>query len=327
MKFPTNPPVEYVFTEIDCKKFSGRHYRFPCRLVTDGTWANLWQPSGKKGGGSIASMLPVIALNAYPGAPSIAPPELPGPDSSFTPWASLGIRRLAKLSGLSEKTAASGMKALARVGLAEVRTIPCHEAAGGRKTWYRLSVKLFPGPGEEFSMISGRMVYSGNWAFLPTAAARHLYLTLAALDPVHKEESLVVSMEGELGITEPEEHAEKLSGIRERKAVSWSALVGLAGFGRRTLAETLRILTAPVFDDSIPLVKVGGFASGKRWYAIDNAKRPEPWAFTLDYTNGTKPELAARRRKAWPTLGRVNPPKKRRTKPRLVRGPLAMVGT
>lgn len=315
----TSEPSEYLFSEEDIKKFSERYYRLPCRIVTDRSWARLWREFGKRGGGTMASVLPVLALSSYPDAPNIAGSDLPAPDEGFTPWAYLPVRRIGKLAGIDKDTAQRAMRSLERLGWAQLRTVACRDSAGGRKVWYRLSRKLFPAAGEPYAMIPGQLIYSGTWMMLPTSKARHLYLALAALDPIYDEEKLKAAFDSEHGIGDDEEQDDKVRKLREKGAVSWSSLIGLTGLCRSSLDEALAILITPLFNkNSIPLIRCGGKQRTPRWYRVE--KDAFGWHWTVDFLNSDPKALDVHRRQLWPVIAQRLDTQKKQAGRRRFRG-------
>jgi hypothetical protein len=306
-------PGEYLFSETDRDKWTKRDYRFPCRLVTNGDWATMWRPRGKRGGGAIASVLPVLALSSYPDAPTRERPDLPPPDDAFTPWAYLSCRRIGTLAGVNYDTARRAMHDLAFLGWAELRNISGQHGRGGHEVWYRLSRQFFAGNGEQWRSMSGHLIYSGSWAVLPTSAARHVYMMLMALDPVHNEDKLVAAFDEQHGIGDPEEQELKIAQLRHSKAPSRAQLLSLSGLQRSTLDEALSILLAPLFTkNAIPLVRTGR-GNGSRWYSLDS-RAPE-WRYEPDFLNA-RGSIDSLRRQLWPMIERrkVRPSKRRKVK-------------
>lgn len=302
-------PAEYFINEDDRERYGERHVRLGKEMGRSGEFAFLWRESGKRGGGTIASILPVLALHAYPTEtnPRFLPPELPPPDSAFTPWTYLSTRRFAKLSGLGKDTAWRALRSAGRLGLLEHQTISCRDSAGGRKTFFRLNRKLFAGVGEEYAAIPGALIYSGTWMILPTPASRHLYLLLAMLDPIYSEQSLREFYESADGLEDTNKQIRKIREIREAHAVSWSTLMRLSGLSRGALREALSVLLTPLFEKgTLPLVSCGGKAGSARWYAIE--KKAASWHYLPDYLN--EHTLQKIRRDIW--KGLAQPKKKPR---------------
>lgn len=280
----------------------------PRSVVTDGSWKLAWRVTGKRGGGALASLLPVLALHSYPNGPSHD--EGPGPTSDaslYSSWASLSIRRMAKLAGLNKDTAWRALQTLVGIGWGEFKTLPVRSGMGGKKSWFRLSTKLFASEAELYAHVPGSLIYSGNWMMLPTAASRYLFLTLAALDPIHNEKILLEVLNSDPD-SEHEEVEQRIRRMRERNTVSWAELIDVTGFSRTTLRDTLSILTAPVFPDqnpTIPFIRWGGRLKHPRWYAVEKPAI-EVWHWKLDVVNNPN-RVAAVRRRAWPTAGITAP--------------------
>jgi hypothetical protein len=141
------------------------------------------------------------------------------------------------------------------------------EGLRGRRTLYRLSTRVFPGPGETAVVtLAGRLFAGGTWALLPTPACRHLYVVIACLDPVRNEEAyfqhklraLIRAAKKGLGKHRPDELAastklqarvrrEVMARRRaEEEPVTLARLVEVSGLQRSTVAEALRILLRPM---------------------------------------------------------------------------------
>ena len=61
------PPTVWAFNEADRQEYADRFWRFPTRLVTAGLVAKLWrEPGTTRGGGTVSSLLPVLALHTWP---------------------------------------------------------------------------------------------------------------------------------------------------------------------------------------------------------------------------------------------------------------------
>jgi hypothetical protein len=170
------PPREWQFNERDFQRFEGRFWRCPLRLVHDGTWAGLWRPAERaRGGGAAGSLLPVLALHAYPAQTRAEP--------GWTAWVPLSRRRMARLAGLDKDTATQALRALAALGLVEVEQRKKEEDDPRTATWLRIRADLYPADGEPYLVYPAEAAYSGFWARLPGEGFRHLLIAWAAAPP------------------------------------------------------------------------------------------------------------------------------------------------
>ena len=104
------PPHIWVFNEADRQAYAGRYWRCPTRLVTAGLWAKLWRPPGTtRGGGAVTSLLPVLALHAWPGQA--------GAEPGWTGWTYFSRRRLATLAGLNKDSVTAACQRLVALNL------------------------------------------------------------------------------------------------------------------------------------------------------------------------------------------------------------------
>lgn len=307
---PYREPQWYEHNERDRARYKTRFWRFPPRLVKDGEFARWWREQGKRGGGSIASTLPVLAVETWPGksADSAVLDRVRGrvtdsDDPLWTPYAALSYRRIATLSGTDKGTIRRTLERMGSLGIAETMKVNSRRQEGNRRTYFRLTERLFAGEGEKFTKISGGLVYDGHWQMLPTPAARHLYLVLAALEPVYDAQALRDVAADPFAIEV----------LRERHAVSWADLMELSGLSRRTLVEALDILTTPIHKEkTLPLFDRGG--SAPFWYAR-NAEAAT-WAWTVNFLNGPKPEIGRSQKAHWPKIAVRIPAKRRRQRTR-----------
>lgn len=306
---PYREPQRYEHNERDRVRYGTRFWKFPVRLVKDGEVAKWWREQGKRGGGSIASTLPVLAVETWPGKPRDSAVLdrvkhlVAASDPFWTPYAALSHRRIATLSGTDKSTVARTFAWMSELGIAETTTVASKAAEGNRRTYFRLAERLFASEGEKFTKIGGGLVYLGHWQMLPTPAARHLYLVLAALDPVHDELAL--------GDVAADPFAAEV--LRERHAVSWADLMELSGLSRRTLVEALDILTTPIFEQkTFPLFDRGG--SAPYWYARNATAATYRW--NADFLNGPRDAIARSQKSHWPKIAVRIPAKRRRQRTR-----------
>lgn len=289
---PYREPQRYEHNERDRERYGERFWKFPTQLVTSYEFANWWRESGKRGGGSIASTLPVLALEAYP-AKKRDSAALDGVKGRFiskpgdwTPRAYLSHRRIATLAGCDKSTVGRTFEVMNGLGIADAQKMPCRGSQGRQRTYFRLASRLFAEKGEKYTAIHGSLVYGGLWLMLPSNAARHLYLVLSALDPVYDEDAL--------GLVADEFRIEEL---REKRAASLPELMDYSGLARRTLIETLDVLTTPVYGTrlDIPMFTRGG--DGPFWYARDRRVERSHW--NVEFLNGPREGIAAAKRNTW----------------------------
>ncbi|MDQ3555885.1 MAG: hypothetical protein M3409_03785 [Gemmatimonadota bacterium] len=304
-KEPLAPPEPYVFSEADQTRFANSFWRCPVRLVTGGRWAALWRRAGTvRGGGAASSLLPVLALHGMPEA---------GPGGKgWTQWFYLSRRRIARLAGLDKDTATAAISQLLGAGLVQVESrLHERDRMRGHLVYYRLSAGLYPVGGERFTTITGAMVYGGTWSLLPTSACRHLYLVLAARDPIGDESAYVEGARRRIirnaaarrrragkakggaatSVAHEVDDQTILAHRRAKSALSLARLADISGTRRSTLAEALRVLVSPVPDaggnresgegcsaGTRPLVRKGSAVPrSPTWYAPDRSVRPWMW--------------------------------------------------
>jgi hypothetical protein len=259
-------PQAFEFEESHREEFGDREWRFPQRLVTgaadgaDGSvWASLWrQQATRRGGGSASSLLPVLAVHTWPGkrhddltafceAARKPVPIAARARDGWTSWAYLSHRRMASLAGIDKDTVAVALRFLKARG--HVQTIKAPRARGepASRMCYRVSAELYRTGEEPFVPLSGMLFYGGQWSMLPTAAARHLYVTLACLDPIHNPHALAGSMY-EAEDADEEDVDERIVAIRERHRLSLADLKRLSGIPAESTVATARdLLTTPIY--------------------------------------------------------------------------------
>jgi len=282
-------PRSYLFNDADIEDYSERFVPLNPDLVPSGQLADLWRESGTRGGGVSASMLPVLAIETWPGmrrdrAAVDGTLHLAKPSPDWTPWASASHRRIATVAGIALSSVRVGYEMLARRDLCQFATVPCAVSLGRRRTYYRLATSLYRSEGQAFAPIRGSLLYGGHWTMLPTNAARHLYLVLAALDPVYDADVLGGILDG--GTIEER---------RQRYAVSWGRLERFSGLSRRTLVEALGVLTTPL-KNYPPYFERGG--GSPYWYARQG---PE-WWWLPDFLNSSTKNIRENRARTWPEV-------------------------
>lgn len=295
-------PDEYQFNDTDRERYSERFCKLSRRLVLGGEWAKAWRPgNAQSGGGAVASILPVLMLQVWPGAKTEIRTPLkvyPG----FTPWVSLSVRRIGKVAGVGRTTAWRSMRSLEQLGWAYVRTLGSADPQGGRRTWFCLSEKLWDSELGMYAPVHGHLIYSGTWAMLPTAAARHLYLALSALDPIHHEAGLRLSMEEQS--QECDEQDERIQKLRKRSSITISGLSELTGICRRALPDALAILESPVGVPPNLKRMIEKQTDGERTWYVVNRDATAGWHFTTALLNATPERIEAARRSNWTCITR-----------------------
>jgi hypothetical protein len=300
------PPQDWRFDDVHREKYEKAYWRCPVRLVSlDGTpdgapgiWCDLWRAAGtSRGGGSIASVLPVLALHTFPGrelgAARVTDLE------TWTPWAYLSHRRIARLAGVATETVGPVMRRLDGHGLLETRTVPPLAHFGGRPLReYRLNRSLYANKTEPYFAFSGMLLYGGHWAFLPGGAERHLYVTIACLQAVLNPEAWVRATAGE---SSTDDAAFMLHEARAKRPLSLSMLERFGGLGRSTVVEALEVLCHPITvdnDKTKRLVTSGPAERRMKWYAAER----QDWFWRPEFLNGPAAELDAERLRTFPQL-------------------------
>ena len=187
-----DPRRAYQFCESDREKYGDRFWALPHRLGEDGFLRDaLRQPTTDaarkaRGGGSATSLLPVLALHAFPSRRQddalLDGMDAPPPKSEWTSWTYLSRRRMAALAGLTKNTVARALEHLTGLGVVETFNPKTRTETGLPKCYYRLSHRLFAQNGEPYSQFSARFIYGGVWAMLPLNSARHLFLIAATME-------------------------------------------------------------------------------------------------------------------------------------------------
>lgn len=255
--------TDWRFNTDDQDRYQARYWRCPARLVTGGTWAALWrEPGTLRGGGTLTSILPVLALHTW---------VADGPNNDWTRWQVFSQRRLCRLSGLATQSVSDALQDLERVGWLERRPATRFGRAGGRPPdEYRLSRSLYPAEGETWHQLRGSLFYGGLWSLLPTPAARHLLVTIRGLEPVISEQALLnweADLEVPLDDDEPPGIVER---TRSRHPMSFAVLSTSSGMSLSTVRNALRVLLTPLNDDPMGSATLeSGPAGGSRWYTAN----------------------------------------------------------
>jgi hypothetical protein len=311
-------PQVWLFNDQDRATYSGQWWSCPTRLVTGGVWGTLWRDAGTcRGGGIVSSVLPVLCLHTWPGKTQGAD-ERGVETATWTAWTHLSHRRIARLAGVNTEAVGQVFRRLADRALLQSRTVPPPARYGGPpRREYRLPRALY-GDGSPFVQVFGNLFYGGMWSMLPTPAARHLYLTIACLDPVLNDDAMRRQLSEDNHDTDIEPGA--LAEVRARKPCSLSALAHASGMRLSTVEEALAVLTTPVFDcgdQNISLVAFGPAAhKGMRWVAPD--RRANRWDWLPEALNDPR-RVEAMRRQMWPAIAARQDATKRRRNAKQVR--------
>lgn len=333
------PPKQWLYNEDDRRRHADRYWRCPVRLVKDSSrlWARLWRENGTvRGGGAVTSILPVLATHVWP-------ESMKGAEPGWTGWACLSRRRIARLAGLNKDTVSQAFNRLVALGLMQSRREPREKYLGGYRTWYRLSASLYPTDRDDpYAEIPSSLFYGGAWGILPSAAARHLYVVLACLDPIGNETAYLQSIVEDYHGTspwwdlyyedphryleyddsagrydskdlEPQLRIDYLAEHRARHPKSLAELADYSGMKRATVSSALKVLTAPVFgghqrSDSPRLyprvaLVIRGDASARMPTWYVPDRRAHGWTFAISWLND--PEKFKRLQSdRWPALFR-----------------------
>jgi hypothetical protein len=286
------PPTVWKFNEADRQAYADRFWRLPTWVVTAGLLAKLWrEPGTKRGGGTVTSVLPILALHVWP--------EQTGAAAGWTGWAHLSRRRLAALAGLNKDSVGTACRRLVALRLMETtpRSRAGHE--GGYAMYYRLSTALYPKADQSYAAFPANILYGGVWAMLPSPACRQLYLAILGLDSVRDEQAYLdrigedvdgdwtqMADDDDRLIADPDLRAvaiqrRLLAEQRARHPLSIRDLVRYSGLQRSTVVEALAGLLEPMFGicvdprtghryPPIVLLKRGeGHPGRPTWYAAN----------------------------------------------------------
>ena len=323
-------PKRYIFDDEDLREPGAWFWRCPVRLIDDGVWARLWRAEGTTGGGGTAtSVLPVLALHSFLGTKGSSP--------GWTEWKFLTHRKIAALAGVNKASVKPAMDQLAAEGLLQYELRPRPEQyAGGKLGYFRLSAALYPAGGEPYTELDSRLFFGGIWAMLPRPAYRHLYVVLAALDPIRDEDAYLSKIESEAGedswvnllpeddlddLPEDEEEWSEaakrmiLAKRRSSEPKSLTELVNASGLSRATVIDALQGLSEPIFGDvetPTALIQKGERTDGTpTWYAPDRRVIANEWywePFVLNDVNQVK----AKQQVYWPHLFKRRAAQKKR---------------
>jgi hypothetical protein len=147
----------------------GRYWKLSERFVNE-RWVQLWNLHQ-----SITSLLPLYAVDQYPAQGERWTRPITHPE-----------RHVAALVGIDRETVSLALEAGHEAG---VWRLDGNAQPGRRARGCSVSEECYRRSGEEYVKIPATLVYGGTWGLIPTPAARHLYLALAALDPIHDVEA------------------------------------------------------------------------------------------------------------------------------------------
>ena len=278
----------------------------------------------------------------------------PDQSTAKTEWTGLTYvsrRRLATLAGISKDSAIAACQRLRALNLMTLERRPRERHEGGYKLYYRLSTRLYPQEDEPYAVVPGNLVYGGTWAMLPNAAFRHLYLTIAGLDPIGDEEAYLARIAEDIdhdwdrraddddrAVADPSARAAAiqakiLAAQRARHPLSRRDLGEYSGLGRSAVIEALHALVVPILGSRvdeqtgqwyppIALVRHGEVQPGRpTWYAPD--RRACGWSWPCDLMNAPD-QIQKKRDRLWPHVverwGRGQLRARRRASQRLRQG-------
>lgn len=289
-------PKRYELSDHAREQYADSFWRMPLHLCHElgNTLAELWELNP-----SITSLLPVLAMDAYPERrqddlerdlkrlgrpfpPSDAPPDRDvafdqyrsaeaGP-TDWTKWTFSSRRRMAALAGLTRDTVTTALRALERRESVQLYKGPREAYGGGSKVYYRLKLStFFPfDKAEDFARFPAALLHAGHWMMLPTNAARHLYLVITVLDAVRDENAFLAAAAAEResmmggtaaeALEDPKFRAKVLDKVRRKAPVSIAELERRSGLRHSTLTEARAILTTPILDSSTKAGKRTGIA-------------------------------------------------------------------
>ena len=142
------PPANWVFNDCDRRAYEARFWRCPTRLVTAGDWADFWRkPGTTRGGGVVTSLVPVLAVHAWP--------DQSGAEPGWTGWSYLSRRRLATLAGINKDSVAAAYQRLVELNLMELERRPRTRHEGGYRNVFSPSCHALPA--------GGRTLCRGAW--------------------------------------------------------------------------------------------------------------------------------------------------------------------
>lgn len=315
----STPPRVWMFNKADRQAYADRFWRLPTWVVTAGLLAKLWrEPGTKRGGGTVTSVLPILALHVWP--------EQQGAAAGWTGWAHLSQRRLAALAGLNKDSVGTACRRLVALRLMETTPRPRAGHEGGYATYYRLATTLYPKADQPYAVFPGNLLYGGTWAMLPSPAYRQLYLVILGLDSVRDEQAYLerigedfdgdwnqMADDDDRLIADPDVRTaaiqrKLLAEQRARHPLSIRDLVKYSGLQRSTVVDALAGLAVPMFGDGvdprtgrgyplISLIRRGNLHQGQpTWYAAN--RHAWQWSWKCEVLNNPD-QLQHERHRLW----------------------------
>lgn len=283
---PTRPPPQrFAFTPDLHRRYAGRDWRCPLRLVHGGALAHLWAA----GHHAATSVLPVLAVHVLPDVHR-------GRGAAWTPRKHLSHRRIAALAGLT--SVGSVGKALA--ALEDAKLVRRFRPPRGSTVAEAVQVAatVHAHGDDEHLRVPASWFYGGLWPMLPTPAARLLFLALACADGVRHERVFLASYHGD----DPDGalRAERARhGVAAGELGAWTGL-GADALGTARTALTMRAPGGPFRGQA--LVASGPAARltdgrPRAWYTLNRAAASAVWPF--DTLNGDADGINVARASAW----------------------------
>jgi hypothetical protein len=270
-------PVEWHFSDEAWNAHRSSFWACPTSVVRLGMWATLWRYEGtKRGGGTMSSILPVLALGTFPGKRAFAEFDLPANEPLWTPWQYLSYRRIARLSGIHQESIGRALETLVESGVLQRHAVRPRFSGGPKRWFYRLTVALYATGRGTFFRFPAAMVYGGMWAYLPTRGARHLFVAIAGLDAVLDEDAYRARIEEDGEIDAEDE--DPVIRQRSRHPMSLGRLSTATGMTRNAVDESLRLLQTPLVASTglgapdLSLISSGPAQPGtSRWFSPNMA--------------------------------------------------------
>lgn len=140
-----------------------------------------------RGTPALSSIIAVLAVNRYP-----------GPREEWAGWQDIPQQHLGDLAGLDRSTVARALRAGADLGMVGATKVPWSAVRPWGGKHYRLSKGVFAPHRARFAPIPLPLIEGGTWAGVPTSAARHFYLYVAATAAVLDEGAYRSALAGDM---------------------------------------------------------------------------------------------------------------------------------
>jgi hypothetical protein len=270
-----------TFSLSEFERNAGRFWKLPVELARDGTLREMLSSANGRSRGIASSILPVLALLAWPDS-----------ESDWTKEVFISLRYLARLAGINKDSARRGMETLEALGLLTVRKVTLF---GHRRLLVSLETSLYATGDERFAKFPAELIFGGGWSLIGSPAARHLLLVILCRQPVLSEEGLTRWME-QRGKT-ADNIAKDIASKRRTHALSLGRLSQLSGLARSTVQAGLKTLSNPLpgaAPHSVPILQSGKQVNGKlhlsregamRWYALNDKGITANPFFAVDESN------------------------------------------